>query len=265
MAQVKHPYLYGLALLILVLLTGLIGWKFPIDTSARITQFWLMNMASLALFATIAGRGITGFWRGVLIDESNKMSLSRLQLALWTILILASFLTAALVNIHLGQPADALSIKIPEALWGLMGISTASLVGSSLIKSPKKDAPTNDEEKKKTLELLKTQGVDTNRVEVQGQMIVNQDPKDASWVDLFKGDEVGNAAHLDLGKIQMFFFTLVVWFAYAVELGRNFQKVPSTGITDFPDLSTGMLALLGISHAGYLANKAAPHTPQQPG
>ncbi|MDT4897200.1 MAG: hypothetical protein QOH25_2277 [Acidobacteriota bacterium] len=265
MAQVKHPYLYGLVLLILVLITGLLGWKFPINTPKRITEFWLINIVSLALFATIAGRGITGLWRGVLIDERNKMSLSRLQLALWTILILSSFLTAALINTHKGQPDDPLSIIIPEALWGLMGISTASLIGSSLIKSPKKDAPTNDEEKNKTLDLLKTQGVDTSKVDVQGQIIVNQNPEDASWVDLFKGDEVGNAAHLDLGKIQMFFFTLVVWFAYAVVLAQKFQNVPSTGIPAFPDLSTGMLALLGISHAGYLANKAVPHTPQQPG
>src|SRR5689334_8393518 len=137
MAQVKHPYLYGLVLFIIVLITGTIGWRFPIDTPKQITLFWLVNMISLAVFAIIAGRGITGLWRGVLIDERNKMSLSRLQLALWTILILASFLTAALINIHKGQPPDPLSIAIPETLWGLMGISTASLVGSPLIKGAK--------------------------------------------------------------------------------------------------------------------------------
>lgn len=263
MTQVKYPRLYGLALFILVLITGLIGWQFPINTPRQITGFWLIIMVSLAVFTTIAGRGITGLWRGVLIDESNKMSLSRLQLSLWTILLLSSFLTAALINIHKGI-ADPLSIAIPATLWGLMGISTASLIGSPLIKSTKKDAPTNDEEKNKTLDLLKTQGVDTSKVDAQGQIVVNQNPEDASWVDLFKGDEVGNAAHLDLGKIQMFFFTLIVGFAYAVVLAQSFQNSTPKGILDFPDLSAGMLALLGISHAGYLANKAVPHTPQQP-
>ena len=265
MAQVKHPYLYGLALFILLLITGWIGWTFPVKTPGQIIGFWLINMVSLAAFAIIAGRGITSLWRGVLIDEGNKMSLSRLQLALWTILILSSFLTAALINIHKGQPPDPLSIAIPATLWGLMGISTASLVGSPLIKSTKKDIPTNDAEKKNTLDLLQTQGVDTSKVDAQGQIVVNQNPEDASWVDLFKGDEVGNAAHLDLGKIQMFYFTLIVWFAYAVALAHNFQGVSTAGIAAFPDLSAGMLALLGISHAGYLANKAVPHTTQQPG
>ncbi|MDQ3818692.1 MAG: hypothetical protein M3362_13575 [Acidobacteriota bacterium] len=262
MAEVKHPYLYGLVLLAIILVVGLIGWRFPVNAPNQIIEVWLVNMLLLALFAVIAGRGITGVWRGVLIDERNKMSLSRLQLALWTILLLSGFLVAALINIHRGQ-SDPLSIALHPTLWALMGISTTSLVGSPLIKSTKKDAPTNQEEKDKTFKLLESQGVDTTKVDAQGQIIVNNSPEEASWADLFKGDEVGNAAFLDLGKIQMFYFTLIVWFAYAVALASYLKSITGK-LTAFPDVDPGMLALLGISHAGYLMNKAVPHTQQQP-
>ena len=77
--------------------------------------------------------------------------------------------------------------------------------------------------------------------------------------DLFQGDEIGNAAHLDLGKVQMFFFTLVMVFTYAAALAHTFFNV-SSGITELPALDQGMVTLLGISHADFLANKAIPHS-----
>ncbi len=88
--------------------------------------------------------------------------------------------------------------------------------------------------------------------------MVKDYPTKANISDLFKGDEVSNAAQLDLGKVQMFYFTLILVFAYGVQLGSLF--LDSSGVVEnLPVLSTGMLALLAISHAGYLTNKAVPH------
>jgi hypothetical protein len=263
-AEKWRPW-HTIALLIIVIVIGLIGWLAPTGTPRQITLVWLGNMLFLMLFSIVAGDGITGLWRGVLIDERNKMSLSRLQLLLWTILILSSFLTATLINIHRGQP-EPLSIALPGDLWLLMGISTTSLIGSPLIRNSKKAEPTNDEAKNKTLSLLESEGVDSSKVKAQGQIIVNQNLEDASWSDLFKGEEVGNAAHLDLGKVQMFYFTLIILTVYAIALGAMFQasiQANAEKIASFPDLGTGMVALLGISHAGYLASKAVPHTPPE--
>lgn len=39
---------------------------------------------------------------------------------------------------------------------------------------------------------------------------------------MFKGDELSNAAQLDLGKVQMFYFTLVLVFPYGVQLDTLF-------------------------------------------
>ncbi len=56
----------------------------------------------------------------------------------------------------------------------------------------------------------------------------------------------------------MFYFTLILVFAYGVQLGSLF--LDSSGVVEnLPVLSTGMLALLAISHAEYLTNKAVSH------
>jgi hypothetical protein len=60
----------------------------------------------------------------------------------------------------------------------------------------------------------------------------------------------------------MFFFTLLLVLTYATAIGSLLKNDPLPAA--LPDVSGGMLALLGISHAGYLANKAigAPADPQ---
>ena len=95
----------------------------------------------------------------------------------------------------------------------------------------------------------------TNR----GLVIANETAQAASLADLFTGDEVGNFAELDLSKVQMFFFTVVIILAYAAALGSMFMSAGS-GIASFPALNESVVALLGISQAGYLTYKAVPHT-----
>jgi len=234
--------------------------------TVHIKGVWIAIMVLLAFFILVAGHGITGYWRGALIDSRNKISLSRFQMTAWTVLIMSAYLTAVLINIHRGQP-NATDICLDETLWALMGITTTSLVGSPLLKGRKKGArpfesPPTGELPDRTQEVLSQQGVDPNAVKVEGSIIVNQSPNDASWMDLFRGETVEDAGHLDLGKIQMFFFTIITLLAYAVVIGAMFDS-KKTGIVEFPVLSDGMVALLGISHAGYLASKAASGPPSQ--
>jgi Na+/H+-translocating membrane pyrophosphatase len=99
---------------------------------------WVLILLLLAAFAAVAGQGITGLWSGLLIDETNKISLSRLQMTLWSLVVLSGLLTAALSNVGSGQP-NPLVIAVPSELWLLMGISTTSLVASPLIESTRRD------------------------------------------------------------------------------------------------------------------------------
>jgi hypothetical protein len=89
------------ALLIIIAFMALTGLLFPIR--ARVWT-WVVALILLGVFAAVAGQGITGLWRGLLIDERNKISLARLQLTLWTIVVLSGFLTAALSNLAAQQP-----------------------------------------------------------------------------------------------------------------------------------------------------------------
>ena len=54
-----------------------------------------------------------------------------------------------------------------------------------------------------------------------------------------------------------------VLVAYAVALGARFRSAEP--IHEFPDLDTSIATLLGVSNAGYLVNKAVPHSEPQPG
>jgi hypothetical protein len=218
----------------------------------------LSILALLGVFAMVVGHGVSGLWLGLLIDSRNRVSLSRLQMTLWTILILSGFLAAVITNIDGGQP-EPLAITIPPELWLLMGISTASLIGSPLIVGIKKNRPSNEDEKIRVLEQLARQSVDPTQVAIRGQLVVNQNADSALIADLFQGSETGNAGQLDLGKLQMFFFTLVLLFAYGTALAALF-KTSGGKIAALPALDAGMLALLAISHTGYLINKALPHS-----
>lgn len=100
----------------------------------------------------------------------------------------------------------------------------------------------------------------------QGSLYANPSINDASFSDMFEGDEIGNAAYIDLAKVQMFFFTIIAGLSYVflllsqtmVDLAMTPEKVNA-----LPMLSAGMIALLGISHAGHLAGKTADRTKLQ--
>jgi hypothetical protein len=222
---------------------------------------WLVIMVLLGACCVVIGLGTTGLWRGLLIDSRNRMSLSRLQLLLWTVLVLSAFLTVAMFNIREDPMADPLNIKVPAQVWGLLGISTTSFVTAATIKSQKKNLEVTREAKDKTTAALENVGDNSNKLaDPQGALVAYEQPENASVSDLFKGDEVISAAYFDLGKVQVFLFTLIVVFAYAAEVGAMLYS--TRVISALPELSTGIVALLGISHAGYLTAKAVPSNPQ---
>jgi hypothetical protein len=127
-------------------------------------------------------------------------------------LVLSGFITATLGNIQC-KDGNPLNIAIPPELWIFMGISTTSLVGSSLILSTKKTKPPNENEMKKTFSIMGVKHEEitnkllkdieaappqqappalANTVTNVGQVVFNLNPKDVSWADLFRGEETGN-------------------------------------------------------------------------
>jgi hypothetical protein len=300
---------------------------------------WFFVMFFMICFIALIGWLRTGRLSGIFINERNLMSLSRFQLVLWTLIVLSAFLTIALARVSEsvadpGSITDPLAIALPEQLWTLLGISTASLVGSPLILSTKlTKEPTTPEEKAfiakkvakfdrenaetiaanfvgikrekmrdvnfaeriventtldaelKTLAKGQTGNEDTAKMlalekqrkeivarvkrigadaERNGTLNFNEDVKDASFSDLFKGDEKANSDHIDMAKVQMFFFTLIIAFSYMVLLVTLIMTEDAAELSSFPELSDGLVALLGISTAGYLTNKPVDKTKTKP-
>jgi hypothetical protein len=243
-----------------VVATGLLDWQLPQVSKAE-GRVWAALITALffVVFMTIAGHGITGLWRGVLIDGRNKISLSRFQLIVWTVIVLSGLTVAAVAN-AMNDP-HPLNIAIPAELLAAIGISTTALVGSPLLLATKTSRAPNPDEFAQNTQILAQQQDAPPPVVAKGQVVANLDPRDAQWADMFRGEETGNYPQLDVGKIQMFYFTLVVAGVYGVALLQVLHG--SAPVHAFPSLDQAMVALLGISQGAYLTNKVVPHS-QQP-
>ena len=217
---------------------------------------WIVVMLALLAFVLVAGLGIRGVLSGAFIDERNKISLSRFQMLTWTIVALSAYGTIVISRVK-DDPLTAMDVTVPRTIWLLMGISTTSLVGSPLVRSTKKEAALSLQSDV-AAQRLEDQGKAPETVRVEGQIVSNRSVRDARWADLFTGEEVSNVTHLDLAKIQMFFFTVLVVLSYGLAIGQLLRSEGTPAA--LPDVGEGMIVLLGISHGGYLAHKAVPVT-----
>lgn len=186
---------------------------------------------------------------GILIDDKrNRMSLAKFQLAVWTIVVFSAFSVLMWVK-------HSVNIYLSAEVWGLLGISVSSMAGAAIIKGTKMDtqpAPTPPP----------PGGVAVPMNLPHGVLAVAPRP---SFSDLFKGDELENQDFVDLSKVQMFFLTFIAVIGYINAMYYydviNGERTPPPGYDAyFPELSSALLTILAISHAGYLTVKAAPHT-----
>lgn len=186
---------------------------------ASTKAIWFVFAALLLALIVLAGHGITGVFKGFLVDARNKMSLSRLQVVLWTVVVLSAFLAAAVARFAAGQ-GDPLAIAGPPEVWGLLGISVGFPAGSAVIKSGR----VNDDE----ATLAQVEAVPNAVALLNNLQDTNDSPRGASPADLFRGELEGSKEHLDVGKVQMFLFTLVVVLAYARALSAAFDTAGAT-------------------------------------
>ncbi|NIV29293.1 MAG: hypothetical protein GWN58_07240 [Anaerolineae bacterium] len=93
-------------------------------------------------------------------------------------------------------------------------------------------------------------------------MVRKKSWRNANLADLFTGEEVDNFGYVDMAKVQNFFFTVIAIVSYAVMLGVAMAAAGTdvAGFFVFPDPTESLLAILGISHAGYLVDKPFVHS-----
>lgn len=235
------------------------AWRAPL---------FLWTLALLGLAVAAAGRLVNKRADGLIIDDRNRASLSKLQMLAWTVLVIGALISIAACRLRAGA-SDALGVYIPPELLEAMGIAATSFVATPVILNLKAaETPTADD-------LQQSQDAATAQgavLQPRGKLHGRADPSQARLADLFRGDEVGNADSPDLGKIQQFAITVLLLVVYAATLFNLFASTTSFATpgcvgeakclfpSGLPGLSQQFILLMAISHASYLAYKAAPHT-----
>jgi hypothetical protein len=225
---------------------------------------WLLSVSALVLMLVVIGWIAHRRFDGVLIDRDNRISLSRLQLILWTVVVVSGLQAAGIFNTSATFPQTIdkevvlgpLDIKIPPEIWALLGLGSFTAVAVPSIKSRNRTRPLSDFDDASaiTAKISQDRGIHTGSF--MGRVYQNASPKDARWIDLVTGDYEG-AQYIDVSKVQHLVLTMLLLLVYTLALyGALDKTLPlSVPIAKFPDISPGMLSLLGISHAAYLAGK----------
>jgi hypothetical protein len=234
---------------------------------------FLVDIAWIAGVLMAFGYAVNGDIFGVAISSYNDYSLSKVQMALWTIVVLAALLTTAKLNLlsYFGPMPPAkdlvngvmvasgpLEIAIPGELLAAMGIAAFSTAAVPSILALKAGQGSSDDEVAAAQQnQAKTTGGDPNTVAVTGRAVGHTDPKHAGWLDIVTGDEAANAGKVDLSKVQQLLVTLLLLGTYVAMVVRVFGTA-TTGLNSLPALGEQFITLLAISHAGYLGYKAVP-------
>lgn len=221
----------------------------------------LLELAALVLAVLVIGSIIVKLPLGILITNHNTMSLSRFQAVLWTLIVLAAYMTIVLGRIATSSAGDIssklLGLEITTPLLALMGISYASAIGSSIATSAKTQKTTDPA----TIDAAQKNADEGVQVSADGVVFENAQPKDASFVDIFQGDELADAHLVDLSKVQMFFFTIVAAALFLSDVFRQLSQATDLTKVTLPVLPETLITLMGISHAAYLGNKTVTRTP----
>jgi hypothetical protein len=272
-----------------LLLTGIVVVTVALNTRVihlGYSAIWVATMLLTVLAMMVIGAGVNGRVQGILIDDRNLVSLSKFQMAVWTVIVISSLAVAAAFNQANGDQSAAiaawkasgapgalplpwgpLDITIPQELLFAMGIAGTSFIATpSLLSLRSGDEPAAGTLSAATDAL----GLDDGQTKAQGKIFGLMQPDLASWADMFRGDEVGNAASADISKVQQFLITVLLASVYCSAAWSLFSDADAqlavhgtraVALIALPSLSGGFIVLMGISHAGYLAYKLVPHTP----
>jgi len=184
------------------------------------------SLVILLILATALGKRTDYGPFGILVDDRGRYSLTHFQTVLWTVVILSSFAGAVVAS-----GFDPTAIILPPELLGLIGVSAGSAVFATATKASKDVA--NASIPRWTVSM---------RANPQAT-----DPPAPHWAQIWLEEE-GRMANktINITKFQNFVFTVVVVGVY-IGLAVGQGQVPS--------LPENVVALIGVSHAGYVGGK----------
>lgn len=249
---------------------------------------FVATAVSMILLTISAGMAQKGLWYGALIDERDRISLSRTQQIIWSILLLSALATITWFKASSGwsPEGETTPILFPNmnaSLWGAMGISiAASPLLSAAIKQIKNEkaqgmlqaaapapAPVAGDHQPAAAAGQQQAGPDAAAPAVGARSAsfgiiqaapidANPSPVDARWMDLISGETKGKQNSLDLSRLQHLMISGLLMTSYGVDLGHALANLsPGVHILGaMPDPGDAFLGLLGLSHASYLAFQA---------
>jgi hypothetical protein len=116
-----------------------------------VTIWWVAAWMAMVLLilAFICKLGEYNLCRpmGIFVNEQNVMSLSRMQIVAWTLVIVSALFVMVCVRLIYGEP-DPFGVIIDWHVWAVLGLSASAAVGAPLInsgKSAKDPAPTDQQ------------------------------------------------------------------------------------------------------------------------
>lgn len=221
---------------------------------------WSVAMAIVVIALSTLGAALKGTWLGVLIGSRNRLSLARLQLYIWTTIILCLFYVVSLMLVG-AAPGEFLVPHLSTNIFLLLGISIGTLPVSGLILKAKETQQASDD-------AISRAAVDGHR----GLVEQRSSPEDWSVLDFFRGEEIADAQSVDPSRFQNLLFTIALATVFIGWCGSRLWAVylPAPGWSDwaentvFPTLNATFLSLLAISHAAYLGFKGISRTETQP-
>lgn len=178
---------------------------------------------------------------------NDNLSASLLQALVFTMLTLFAYTTVFAARAWAVGSGVLSGVDVPANLLILMGVSATTAVASRAIRV--------EQEKTKAGKIK------------SGELLPKEDKS-----DLLR-DQDGKT---DLVKIQMLMWTVIAVGVYLFNLVRFVNNECYTGagapplcpggpVTTLPDIDTAFMALLTVSHAGYIVNKLSEGPPVNPG
>jgi hypothetical protein len=232
---------------------------------------WAVSAVVLLALAVALGLKVTlppgsvqpkPLFLGVLIDNRGRFSLNRLQLIVWTVVVI-SLIAGVFFGRLIEGVAEPLEFTIPGNVLGLLGISVGSAVTVATIKSSKAATSTALPAQPAAPEVVAVAPKGRAETKLATYQATGRRP---FLRQVFMAEEGAYADDvIDAGKFQSFAITVVLVVAYVgMAISWISDATSAASVTALPDLKGTFLVLLGISYAGYAGSKlpTSPGTPR---
>jgi hypothetical protein len=149
---------------------------------------WVVAVVTMAGIAFVAGSGMNRTVWALLIDNRNRMSVSRLQFVAWYLIVVpalgAGYFYNALRAGDVESASQALMINVPEETWLVLVVSLTSLLAAPLLLRLKMRTDAHQIELAYAkLQVSRQDRVDVGGLGARGQVFVKGSPEEARVQD----------------------------------------------------------------------------------